>query len=148
MIIHRVNSAHADFQNLVKLLDIDLAVHNGEQNAFFEQFNKIDHIKNCIVAYIDEVPAACGAFKELSQDTAEIKRMYTDPKFRRRGLASAVVKELEDWAKESGFEKAVLETSAELKNAISVYEKRGFCRIPNYGQYVGVETSVCYEKIL
>ncbi|MET3038454.1 hypothetical protein ABXT08_20390 [Chryseobacterium sp. NRRL B-14859] len=49
--------------------------------------------------------------------------------------------------KELGFKKAVLETSRELKDAISVYEKIGFQRIPNYGQYVGIDQSVCYEKV-
>lgn len=148
MTIKRLDSTHPDFQNLVQLLDADLAVHNGDENAFFEQFNTIDKLKNCIVAYIDELPAACGAFKELSENTVEIKRMYTNPAFRKRGLASAIVGELENWAKESGFEKAVLETSIDLKNAISVYEKSGFYRIPNYGQYIGIDNSICFEKIL
>ncbi|CAH0268661.1 GNAT family N-acetyltransferase [Chryseobacterium sp. Bi04] len=148
MTIKRLDSTHPDFQNLVQLLDADLAVHNGDDNAFFEQFNTIDKLKNCIVAYIDELPAACGAFKELSENTVEIKRMYTNPAFRKRGLASAIVGELENWAKESGFEKAVLETSIDLKNAISVYEKSGFYHIPNYGQYIGIDNSVCFEKIL
>ncbi|MBV8326467.1 GNAT family N-acetyltransferase [Chryseobacterium sp.] len=148
MILYQTDSANPDFQYLIQFLDAALAVHNGEKNAFFEQFNTIDMIRYCIVAYIDEVPAACGAFKPLTDDTVEIKRMYTDPAFRKRGLASAIVKELENWAKQQGFKKAVLETSQELTHAISVYEKSGFYRIPNYGQYRGVETSVCYEKAL
>ncbi|MBL3549770.1 GNAT family N-acetyltransferase [Chryseobacterium sp. KMC2] len=148
MTIKRLDSTHPDFQNLVQLLDTDLAVHNGDDNAFFEQFNTIDKLKNCTVAYIDELPAACGAFKELSDNTVEIKRMYTNPTFRKRGLASGILRELENWAKELGFEKAVLETSVDLKNAISVYEKSGFYRIPNYGQYIGIDNSVCFEKIL
>jgi len=148
MTIKRLDSTHPDFQNLVQLLDTDLAVHNGDDNAFFEQFNTIDKLKNCTVAYIDELPAACGAFKELSDNTVEIKRMYTNPTFRKRGLASGILRELENWAKESGFEKAVLETSVDLKNAISVYEKSGFYRIPNYGQYIGIDNSACFEKIL
>ena len=74
--------------------------------------------------------------------------MFTNPEFRKKGLGSTIVKELESWAAELNFKKAVLETSQDLKNAISVYEKSGFYRIPNYGQYVGIEQSVCYEKIL
>ncbi|WP_353150441.1 GNAT family N-acetyltransferase [Chryseobacterium sp.] len=147
MNIYRTDSSNADFQGLVSALDHTLAGHNGDENAFFEQFNKIDSIKNCLVVYINGTPAACGAFKPLSENTAEIKRMYTNPEFRRRGLATAVVIELEKWAKELGFKKAVLETSRELKDAISVYEKIGFQRIPNYGQYVGIDQSVCYEKV-
>ncbi len=148
MIIQRTDSNSSDFKILVKSLDANLAEHNGDDDAFFAQFNKIDKIKNCIVVYIDEVPAACGAFKELSEDTVEIKRMFTNPEFRKRGLGSSIVKELENWAKELGYQKAVLETSKELTNAISVYEKSGFQRIPNYGQYIDVDGSVCFEKEL
>ncbi|MGU3373297.1 GNAT family N-acetyltransferase [Chryseobacterium sp. M5A1_1a] len=148
MMIHRTDSNHPDFQNLVKHLDASLAEHNGENHAFFDQFNKIDTIKNCIVAYIDDVPAACGAFKEFSKDTVEIKRMFTNPEFRKRGLGTTIVTELENWAKDLGYKKAVLETSQNLNNAISVYEKNGFYRIPNYGQYADVDSSVCYEKII
>ncbi|PKF72369.1 GNAT family N-acetyltransferase [Chryseobacterium sp. PMSZPI] len=148
MNIYRTDSSNIDFQNLVKHLDATLASHNGDEHDFFDQFNKIDTIKHCIVVYIDEVPAACGAIKPFSKSIVEIKRMYTDPAFRKRGLASAIVKELENWAKDLGFEKAILETSQDLKTAISVYEKGGFYKIPNYGQYVNVNTSVCYEKIL
>lgn len=148
MTIQRTDSNSSDFKILVKSLDANLAEHNGDDDAFFAQFNKIDTIKNCIVVYIDETPAACGAFKELSEDTVEIKRMFTNPEFRKRGLGSSIVKELENWAKELGYQKAVLETSKDLTNAISVYEKSGFQIIPNYGQYIGVDSSVCFEKDL
>ena len=146
MQIFRTDSSNIDFQNLVKLLDADLAIRNGENHAFFDQFNKIDMIKNCIVIYIDEIPAACGAFKKFDDTTVEIKRMYTNREFRKRGLATAIVKELETWAKEMGYEKTVLESSLEQNEALSVYEKSGYHRIPNYGQYIGVDASVCYEK--
>ncbi|MGG5209722.1 GNAT family N-acetyltransferase [Chryseobacterium sp. MIQD13] len=148
MTTKRTDSSDIDFQNLVKLLDADLAVRNGEDHAFYDQFNKIDSIKNCIVIYIDETPAACGAFKKFSEDTVEIKRMYTNPDFRKRGLASAIVQELESWARESGYSTAVLESSLEQNEALSVYEKSGYCRIPNYGQYIGIDKSVCYKKVL
>ncbi len=146
MHILRTDSTNIDFQKLVKSLDAVLAKHNGENDGFFAQFNTIDTIKNCVVVYIDGIPAACGAFKPFSEDTVEIKRMFTHPEFRKKGLGSAIVKELENWASELNFKKAVLETSQDLKSAISVYEKNGFYRIPNYGQYVGIEQSVCYEK--
>ncbi|WP_042722276.1 GNAT family N-acetyltransferase [Flavobacterium sp. B17] len=148
MILKRTDSSHKDFQDLVKLLDADLAVRNGEDQAFFDQFNKLDTIKNCIVVYINEVPAACGAIKKFDEETVEIKRMYTHPNFRKKGLATAIVKELEKWAKELNYKKAVLETSLEQNEALSVYEKSGYERIPNYGQYIGIEKSVCYEKFL
>lgn len=148
MTIKRTDSSDTDFQNLVKLLDADLAIRNGDDHEFYDQFNKIDMIKNCIVIYIDEKPAACGAFKKFENETVEIKRMYTNPDFRKRGLATAIVKELETWAKELNYTKAVLESSLEQNEALSVYEKSGYERIPNYGQYIGIDKSVCYEKAL
>jgi len=148
MKIKRTDSSNKDFQNLVQLLDADLAIRNGEDHAFYDQFNKIDAIKNCIVIYVDEIPAACGAFKKFNEETVEIKRMYTNPDFRKRGLAIAIVKELEIWAKELNYTKAVLESSLEQNEALSVYEKSGYTRIPNYGQYIGIDKSVCYEKVL
>lgn len=148
MKIKRTDSSDIDFQNLVKYLDADLAARNGEEHTFYDRFNKIDMIRNCLVVYMNGFPAACGAFKKLSEETAEIKRMYTGPEFRKRGLASALVQELESWAKESGFKKVVLETSAENHEALSVYEKSGFYRIPNYEPYTGIDKSVCYEKVL
>ncbi|HAO06570.1 GNAT family N-acetyltransferase [Chryseobacterium gambrini] len=148
MTIKRTDSSNKDFQNLVQLLDADLAIRNGEDHSFYDQFNKIDAIKNCIVIYVDEIPAACGAFKKFDEETVEIKRMYTNPDFRKRGLATAIVKELEFWAKELNYTKAVLESSLEQNEALSVYEKSGYTRIPNYGQYIGIDKSVCYEKVL
>ncbi|SEN09464.1 Acetyltransferase (GNAT) family protein [Chryseobacterium taichungense] len=148
MILKRTDSTNKDFQSLVKLLDADLAVRNGEAQAFFDQFNKLDTIKNCIVVYINEVPAACGAFKKFDEETIEIKRMYTHPDFRKRGLATTIVEELETWGKELNYTKAVLETSLGQNEALSVYEKSGYVRIPNYGQYIGIDKSVCYEKVL
>lgn len=148
MTIKRTDSSNKDFQNLVQLLDADLAIRNGEDHAFYDQFNKIDAIKNCIVIYVDEIPAACGTFKKFDEETVEIKRMYTNPDFRKKGLATTIVKELEIWAKELNYTKAVLESSLEQNEALSVYEKSGYTRIPNYGQYIGIDKSVCYEKVL
>ncbi|SHL48210.1 GNAT family N-acetyltransferase [Chryseobacterium polytrichastri] len=148
MTITKTDSSNIDFQNLVKHLDADLAIRDGEYHAFYHQFNKIDMIKNCIVMYVDHNPAACGAFKKFDDDTVEIKRMYTHPDFRKKGLAGMIVKELENWAKEMGYKKCVLETGIKQPEAIALYEKSGYQRIPNYGQYMGIDNSVCYEKRL
>lgn len=146
MITKRTDSSDVDFQNLVKLLDADLAVRDGEDHAFYHQFNSIDMLKNCVVAYSGDHAAGCGAFKPFSEDTVEIKRMYTDTENRGKGIASKILNELEIWAKEEGYSKCVLETGIAQPEAIALYEKRGYCRIPNYGQYIGVDNSVCYEK--
>jgi Acetyltransferases len=100
------------------------------------------------VLYVDDLAVACGAFKPFSDDTVEIKRMYTDPQKRKLGLASKTLKELEHWAKTLGYSKCVLETGVKQPEAIALYEKNGYRRVPNYGQYKGVENSVCFEKVI
>lgn len=146
--IVRTNSENNDFLNLVRLLDADLAVRDGEDHAFFAQYNKVAMIRHCIVAYENEKAVACGAIKEYDADTMEVKRMYTLPECRGKGIAVAVLSELEKWTAELGYKKCVLETGKKQPEAIALYTKCRYSIIPNYGQYAGVESSVCFEKRL
>lgn len=148
MAIKRTDSSNTDFQDLVKLLDQDLAVRDGDEHAFYHQFNSIDLLKNCVLLYVDEKPVACGAFKKFEEDTVEVKRMFVLPEYRGNGYASKILAELEVWAKNEGFTFAVLETGLKQPEAIALYKKNGYELIPNYGQYIGVENSVCYNKTL
>jgi GNAT superfamily N-acetyltransferase len=100
------------------------------------------------VAYQDNVPAGCGAFKIFSENTVEIKRMFVDPQFRGMGIAQLILNELESWAVELGFATTVLETGQKQPEAIQLYHKAGYANIPNYGQYAGIENSICMQKLL
>jgi GNAT superfamily N-acetyltransferase len=144
----RTNSENPLFINLVRDLDIELALVDGEDHSFYSQFNKIDKIRYVVVALEDEKPVGCGAIKEFAKDTMEVKRMYVIPEKRNKGLASEVLKELENWALELSYNKCILETGKRQPEAISLYKKNGYSNIPNYGQYSGVENSVCFQKVL
>jgi putative acetyltransferase len=144
----RTNSESADFAMLVKYLDADLAVRDGDEHAFYSQFNKIDRIRHAVVAYDNSTPVGCGAIKAFSPDAMEVKRMFVSPQARNLGVATNVLGELEKWAKELHYKRCILETGKRQPEAIALYEKNGYCLIPNYGQYQGVENSLCFEKIL
>lgn len=146
--ITRTTSDDPDFRTLVQLLDEDLRVRNGEADAFYAQYNKLDHIKHAVVAYLDDKAVGCGAMKEFTSQQMEVKRMYVRPAHRGQGAALAVLAELEQWARELGYAGCVLETGLMNPEAIHLYEKSGYQRIPNYGQYAGVESSVCMQKAL
>ena len=146
--IVRTDSSNPDFMALVRLLDADLAARDGADHAFYAQYNKPDRIRQAVVAYDHEKPVACGAMKEFSADAVEIKRMYTDISSRKKGLAGLVLAELERWAAELHYSKCVLETGKRQPEAIALYTKHGYHIIPNYGQYTGIENSVCFEKII
>ena len=146
--IIRTDSENTDFQALVKLLDADLAIRDGDLHGYYAQFNKIDSLKNAVVAYADDSAVGCGAFKKFDDESVEIKRMFVCPENRGQGIAVEILKELENWAKESDFKAAVLETGKKQPEAIRLYEKSGYELIPNYGQYEGLENSVCMKKSL
>ena len=146
--IIRTNSDHPDFISLVRLLDADLAKRDGDEHSFYAQFNKIDKIKHAVVLHADEKPVACGAIKQYAEDIMEVKRMYTLPVYRGKGIATMVLNELEKWAVELGYAKCILETGKRQPEAISLYTRNGYVLIPNYGQYAGVENSVCFEKAI
>jgi len=146
--IKRTNSDDPDFKSLVRLLDAELAIADGEDHAFYSQFNKIDKIKYVVMGYENGVPAGCGAIKEFGNDTMEVKRMFVSPKKRNKGFATLILSELEKWAAELSSEKCILETGKRQPDAIGLYKKNGYKPIANYGQYIGVENSVCFEKEL
>jgi len=144
----RTNSDNTDFRELVALLDKDLAVRDGDEHKFYAQFNKVDAIQEVVVAYHNTKPVACGAIKPFSATAAEVKRMYVHPDYRKQGIAAKILTELEHWAIELGFAQTVLETGKKQPEAIALYQKVGYQITPNYGQYIGVENSVCMLKPL
>lgn len=142
----RTDSGNADFIHLVKLLDLDLAKRDGEEHSFYAQFNRIDSLKHVVVLYENNLAIGCGAIKPYDQTTMEVKRMYTVPEQRGKGIAAKVLTELEKWAAELSYEKCILETGKKQPEAIALYQKKGYTIIPNYGQYTAIENSVCFEK--
>ena len=146
--IIRTDSEHPDFRTLVTLLDQDLAVRDGEEHAFYSQFNKIDKINHALLAYVENQPLGCGALRAYTEDSVEVKRMFVLPEHRGQGIAGAVLSALETWAAELGFARCILETGKKQPEAIRLYQKSGYEIIPNYGPYEGMENSVCMEKML
>ena len=144
----RTNSDNADFIFLVKQLDAYLKITDGDEHDFYNQFNAIDTLNHIVVAYIENQPVGCGAFKEFNQNSVEIKRMFTLAKTRGKGTATLLLKELENWATELNYSTCVLETGIRQIEAVQFYKKNLYNIIPNYGQYAGVENSICFKKIL
>ena len=144
----RTDSDNSDFIQLVRLLDADLATRDGNEHSFYAQFNKIDKIRHVVVAFENNLPVGCGAIKSYDLQTMEVKRMYTLPEHRGKGIAKNILKELEKWAAELSCNKCILETGKRQPEAIELYQRSGYTIIPNYGQYAAIENSVCFEKQL
>jgi len=146
--LFRTDSGNMDFILLVKELDADLAERDGEEHSFYSQFNKVDLIRHVVIAYQNNMAISCGAIKEYDPKTMEVKRMFTSPENRGKGFAGIILHELENWAREMNFEKCILETGKRQEEAIRLYKKSGYDIMPNYGQYAGIENSVCFKKDL
>jgi GNAT superfamily N-acetyltransferase len=144
--IIKTDSSNPDFIELVVLLDQYLAIIDGEEHAFYAQFNTIQKLQHVIVAYKNNVPVGCGAIKNYSEDTAEVKRMFVMEEYRGQGIAKHILSELEIWAAALNFSYCVLETGKKQPDAIKLYQKSNYLIIPSYGQYINIENSVCMKK--
>lgn len=146
--IIRTDSNHPDFLMLVSRLDRYLAVTDGEEHEFYDQYNKLDKIKQVVIIFEDGRAVGCGALKEYEPGVMEVKRMYTVEEKRGKGYASMILAELEKWAAEMFCRKCILETGTRQPEAIALYKRNGYKLIPNYGQYAQAENSLCFEKQL
>jgi putative acetyltransferase len=144
--IIRTSPENVDFIQLIGELDKDIEVRDGEEHSFYAQFNKTDSIKHAVVAYDSGKAVGCGAFKAYEGYTAEIKRMFVNPENRGKNIASTILGALEYWAQELSFSSCILETGRRYPEAIALYKKNGYHITTNYGQYEGIDDSVCFSK--
>ena len=100
------------------------------------------------VVYRDSHPLGCGAIRMLDADTAEIKRMYVAPGARGHGIGRMILDSLQSEARRLGARRLVLETGERQPEAVALYARAGFARIPAFGEYIGSPLSVCMAKTL
>ena len=99
-----------------------------------------------VIALAAETPVGCGALRPLEPGVAEVKRMYVAPTFRGQRVAQAILGELERFAAEQGYRLLRLETGNRQPEAVRLYERCGYARIPCFGPYAGLPWSICFEK--
>lgn len=138
----------AGYRSLIVELDDEFVVRYPDLQHIFTPFNRMNESARVMVAYDQDTPVACGAFRPVDDQTIEIKRMYTRPVYRNRGIGKSVLRELEQWAKTEGFCVAILETGVNQPEAFAAYQKAGYVRIPNFPPYEKVAISICMRKDL
>jgi putative acetyltransferase len=95
-----------------------------------------------------ELAVGCAGLRALDATHGEIKRMYVIPERRGTGISVAMLTALESEARNRGWDRVVLETGDRQPDAMRLYEREGYTRIPNFGYYAGSELSICYAKSL
>lgn len=153
ILIERVTKSDADIAALVRELDDNMgALYAPEQQHGFRLEELFRPGVTCLMAHLDGAPVGCGAVASFD-GYAEVKRMYTRPSARGRGVAGAILGRLEQEARRAGHTLIRLETGVYSDAAIALYEGVGFTKCGPFGSYLGmsareIETSVFYEKQL
>lgn len=137
-------------QQLIDELSDALSLITGDSGRESFDFNDINDPRALFVVAYDEQDNAlgCGALRPVSDTIGEVKRMYSKPERRGKGVGKAILTYLEKQAQAWGYEALWLETRLINHQAVAFYERRGYHRIPNYGKYVSRPEAVCFEKRL
>ncbi|MEP6895043.1 MAG: GNAT family N-acetyltransferase, partial [Chloroflexota bacterium] len=93
----------------------------------------------------DDIPAGCGGVQFFGTEYGEVKRMFVRPQFRGLGLAKLMLEHLEQYSREHNIRVLRLETGIHQKEAIGLYERFGFRRVPHFGEYVDDPLSIFFE---
>jgi putative acetyltransferase len=148
--IEAVDPRDSAAMTLIAALTLELArmYHDEDGSGNFAPADVLVARSAFLVGRMGGRPVACGAYRPMSRDVAEIKRMYVEPNYRGHGLGHRILQELETRARHDGYTLARLETGILQPEAIRLYERAGYHRIDHYSIYVGNPRSVCYEKVL
>ena len=96
----------------------------------------------------DGAALGCGGLRLLGPGSGEVKRMYVEPAARGTGVATALLRALEDRARDFGIARLLLETGTGQPDAIRFYQREGYEPIEAYGPYVGEPLSRCFARDL
>lgn len=149
MIIVEPNSpTHPD---AVRLLDASQALM---QETFSDEENfALDHAAlaapdiRFFTAREGETLLGCGAM-QIKDGYGEVKSFYVSPEARGKGVGSALIRQIEDQARDEGLSVLNLETGDELTAACRLYERHGFTRCGPFGAYEDNGSSVFMTKTL
>jgi len=140
----RVSFRDADVQRLIAALNAELEALYGRPDQDQPASHAFDDGVFVVVRDKDGAPLSCGGLKPHAPGVGEIKRMYTVPEARRRGLAREVLDALVAFAADDGYARLVLETGVRQGAALHLYEAAGWERIPAFAPYEDEPDSVCF----
>jgi GNAT superfamily N-acetyltransferase len=101
-----------------------------------------------LLATVEGAPAGCGGWRSLGDGRAEVKRMFTIAAYRGRGVARALLAELERTAAAAGIQRLVLETGTAQPEAMALYESSGYDPVDGFGHYAGAPRARAFGKRL
>lgn len=143
-----VSPSSKDYAMLAKKLDEYYISLVGDVHLRYAAINDPRNMACIVVAYEKDKPMGCGCWKAVDEETAEVKRIYVLPKYRRRGVASAIIDLLESHICASGYQRILLETARTTGDSRRLYLSLGYREIDYYGSPAGAENCRCFLKDL
>jgi len=116
----------------------------GEKNrSGFIPYNLSESISNVLIAYAADKAVGCAGLKKYSDQDVEIKRVWVEPDWRGKHIATGLMNQIEDKARQMGFKRAILQTRPIMLDAVGLYESRGYVLIKNYPPYDKLDGAIC-----
>lgn len=134
--ILRMDVMAQDFVNLCNELD-DFMLNFGDvEKSSYCRYSLCENIIGAFVAYINNIPVGCAAYRNVTDGIAELKRVYVKKEYRGIGISSSLLKEIETQLKEDGYHTITLGTLLSLESAVNLYKNHGFKNMSIEGLYV------------
>jgi putative acetyltransferase len=128
--------------------ELDLPVYPLEVRYGYSAEKLIAERVAFFVIWVDGEPTGCGGIQFYDNEYGELKRMFVRPQYRGLGLGKKMLQHLEGYAQHHGIAITRLETGTYQHEAIGLYERMGFRKIPPFGEYWETPFNVFYEKRL
>lgn len=125
------------------------SITGGRKNReAFIPYNISESITDVLIAEADGKAIGCGGLKMYSRNAVEIKRLWIDPEYRGKHIASDIMDRLEDRAEREEYSRLILQTRPQMEEAVRLYMKRGYKQMDNYPPYDRLEGAICFEKCI
>lgn len=135
-----------DYAMLAGMLDAYYFSIVGDVHLRYADVNRPENMACRIIAYEDGKAVACGCWKAIDERSAEVKRIYVLPEYRRRGIASRIIRKLEEEIARAGYGVIILETARTTAESKQLYLSLGYEEIDYYGSPAGAENCLCFRK--
>ena len=114
----------------------------GEDSHYYSRYTESENIESVWVAYVDNLPAGCIAYRTKTDSVGEVKRLFLKKEYRGKGISKELLNILEKHAEEQGCTKLFLDTRITLEPAVSLYRATGFHIVFQQGLYVQMEKTL------
>lgn len=114
----------------------------GDDKVYYTRYSENENIESVWIAYEQDLPIGCVAYRKKSPDVGEVKRLFIKKEYRGRGISKQLFSVLKNHARSQGCRKLYLDTRITLEPAVSLYKSLGFDIIFQQGLYVQMEMTI------